>query len=142
MLLISAAGSCICWAFLAFGTLSLSAVRILFPVMGFCGAFIVVSLSVVKEVNDPRFSGMSTSVANMGLFLGGAIIPVIFGSLIDHFSGERNGFSLYQHPLRLCFFLVLLGLLSCILTKETSCRNLFVQTQLKNSVFSEKQASK
>lgn len=126
-LIVSAVGSCTCWALLAFGSLSLSAVRILFPVMGLFGAFIVVSLSVVKEVNDPRFSGMSTSVANMGLFLGGAIIPVLFGLLIDRFSETLSGFSLYQQPLRLCFFIVLLGFLSCILTKETRCRNLFIQ---------------
>lgn len=130
-LLVSATGSCICWALLAFGTLSLNGVRILLPIMGFCGAFIVVSLSVVKEVNDPRFSGMSTSIANMGLFLGGAIIPIFFGFFIDRYCETLAGFELYHHPLRFCFFIVLFGFLSCALTKETHCKNLFVQAQNK-----------
>ena len=66
--------------------------------MGFFGAFIVVSLAVSKEVNDPRFAGMSTSLANMGLFFGGAVIPVFFGSLIDRYQGAADGFSLYHAP--------------------------------------------
>lgn len=126
-LLVSAVGSCICWGLLAFTQPSLMEVRIILPVMGFFGAFIVVSLSVAKEVNDPRFSGMSTSLANMGLFLGGAVIPVFFGGLIDKYTGALEGFALYQVPLKMCFGIVLMGFLSCVLTKETRCRNLFAE---------------
>ena len=123
-LLVSAAGSCTCWGILAFTEPSLLFIRLLLPVMGFFGAFIVVSLAVSKEVNDPRFSGMSTSLANMGLFFGGAVIPIFFGSLIDRYQGAAESFSLYQAPLRLCFVLVLFGLLSCALATETRCRNI------------------
>ena len=123
-LLVSAIGSCTCWAIFAFTEPSLLFVRILLPVMGFFGAFIVVSLAVSKEVNDPRFAGMSTSLANMGLFFGGAVIPVFFGSLIDRYQGAADGFSLYHAPLRLCFVFVLFGFLSCVLTTETRCKNI------------------
>ena len=126
-LLVSAVGSCICWGLLAFTRPGLFEVRALLPIMGFFGAFIVVSLSVAKEVNDPRFSGMSTSLANMGLFLGGAVIPVFFGNLIDHYAPALSGFALYQIPLRLCFVIVILGFVSCAVTRETRCRNLFAE---------------
>lgn len=122
-LLVSAVGSCTSWGILAFGEPSLGLVRILMPVMGFFGAFIVISLAVSKEVNDPRFAGMSTSMANMGLFLGGAIVPIFFGGLIDQYQGAAEGFALYHYPLRLCFIIVLLGFLACVLTTETRCKN-------------------
>ena len=131
-LLVSAVGSCSCWAILAFTRPSLAAIRILLPIMGFCGAFIVISLSVAKEVNDPRFAGMSTSVANMGLFLGGAVIPVFFGAMIDRFGALMQGFDLYQRPLRMCFFIVLLGYVACMLTKETRCENQYVKANLES----------
>lgn len=128
-LLISAVGSCSCWAILAFTRPGLEVMRILLPVMGFFGAFIVISLSVAKEVNDPRFAGMSTSVANTGLFLGGAVIPVFFGAMIDKIGMTAQGFDLYQQPLRMCFFIVMLGFVTCILSRETCCENQFVKAQ-------------
>lgn len=55
----------------------------LFGLMGVATAAFTLTWACAKEVNPPQLSGMSTSVTNMGGFLGGALLQPLVGWVMD-----------------------------------------------------------
>ncbi|MHB9094654.1 MAG: MFS transporter, partial [Eubacteriales bacterium] len=55
---------------------------ILLFTMGFSSAVFVLGWACGKEVNNPKYAGISTSVINTGGFIGAAIVPVVIGRVI------------------------------------------------------------
>jgi len=112
--------------------LPLVATYLLFGLMGLMTASFTLSWACAKEVNPPALSGMSTSVANMGGFLMGALLQPAVGWVMDQrWSGAMaNGVRLYA-PEDYRWGLVLiagaawLGAAAAWFIRETHCRNIW-----------------
>ena len=104
----------------------------LFGLMGLCTAGFSLTWACAKEVNPPLLSGMSTSVANMGGFLAGALLQPLFGWVMDlGWRGDMlNGARFYDLEAWRGGLLVITisacgGALSAWRVKETRCRNIW-----------------
>jgi MFS family permease len=105
---------------------------LLFVLLGLSTAGFTLSWSCAKEVNPPLLSGMSTSVANMGGFLAGALLQPLFGYLIDlGWQGEMlNGARVYDLAAwRNGMFVMLacsvMAAIAAWRLRETHCRNIW-----------------
>jgi predicted MFS family arabinose efflux permease len=105
---------------------------LLFGLMGLATASFTLTWACAKEVNPPHLSGMSTSVTNMGGFLGGALLQPLVGWIMDlSWQGAmRDGVRLYA-PEDFRWGLLLLagvgwfGALAAWRIRETGCRNIW-----------------
>ncbi|WP_412481072.1 MFS transporter [Azonexus sp. IMCC34839] len=104
----------------------------LFGLMGLTTAGFSLSWACAKEVNPPLLSGMSTSVANMGGFLAGALLQPLFGWVMDlGWQGEMvAGVRVYdvatwRHGVLVVTLCAALGALASWWIKETRCRNIW-----------------
>ena len=110
----------------------LAASYALFAVMGLSTAGFSLTWACAKEVNPPLLSGMSTSVANMGGFLAGALLQPLVGWLMDlGWKGEMlAGARLYDLAawrggvlvVTLC---AVIGAIASWRIVETRCRNIW-----------------
>jgi predicted MFS family arabinose efflux permease len=104
----------------------------LFAVMGVATASFTLTWACAKEVNPPLLSGMSTSVTNMGGFLGGALLQPLVGWAMDcSWAGTMaDGARLYAPgDFRVGFMLPVavawFGALAAWRLRETRCRNVW-----------------
>lgn len=115
--------------------LPLTATFALCLIMGMLTAGFMLTWSCAKEINPPLLSGMATSVVNVGVFLGPAILQPLVGWAIDH-SWQAGGSSLangvriyttadYQSGLWLMFGAAAFGCFSTLFIRETGCRNIY-----------------
>lgn len=116
--------------------LPLVATYTLFGLMGLMTASFTLSWACAKEVNPPALSGMSTSVANMGGFLMGALLQPAVGWIMDQrWSGALlNGVRLYapedyRWGLLLIACATWLGAAAAWFVRETHCRNIWKENQ-------------
>ncbi|ABR47025.1 major facilitator superfamily MFS_1 [Alkaliphilus metalliredigens QYMF] len=120
----------ITWGILVFVNGGKPPIAMLYPlffVMGFtCSAF-VLSWACGKEVNHPSIAGISTSVVNIGGFLGSAILPPILGRVFDAYGGVLEPTALFQRAFMYCFAFVAVSFLFAFLVKETHCRNIYIE---------------
>ena len=103
--------------------------------MGLLTASLTLSWACAKEVNPPLLSGMATSVVNVGVFLGPAILQPLVGWTMDSrwqatkgaiINGARiYSASDYQTGLWLMAGAAVLGCLATLLVRETGCRNIW-----------------
>jgi len=115
--------------------LSLLASYLLCLVMGMLTGSFTLTWSCAKEVNSPLLSGMATSVVNVGVFLGPAILQPLVGWAIDHSwqmagGALANGVHLYtaadyQSGLWLMFGAAAFGCFSTLFIRETGCKNIY-----------------
>ncbi len=112
--------------------LPLAATYLLFGLMGLMTASFTLSWACAKEVNPPALSGMSTSVANMGGFLMGALLQPAVGKIMDlRWSGLiENGVRIYapedyRWGLLLIACAAWLGAAAAWFVRETHCRNIW-----------------
>jgi predicted MFS family arabinose efflux permease len=108
------------------------ATYLLFCLMGLMTASFTLSWACAKEVNPPALSGMSTSVANMGGFLMGALLQPAVGWVMDQrWNGAMaDGVRLYlpedyRWGLLLIAGAAWLGALAAWFVRETHCRNIW-----------------
>ena len=98
---------------------------ILFFIMGFsCSAF-VLGWACGKEINNPKYSGISTSVVNIGGFVGAALIPLLIGNFMDKYAKALNPLELYHKAFLFSLTSAVIGFLFIMLVKETGCRNMY-----------------
>ncbi len=104
----------------------------LFAGMGLSVAGFSLTWACSKEVNPPLLSGVSTSVANMGGFLAGALLQPLVGWVMDlGWSGEMlNGARFYSLAAWRNGVLVVaacswMGAAAAWWIKETGCRNIW-----------------
>ncbi len=115
----------LCWLPLVF---SLPMPRLasysLFLFMGLSAASFTLSWACVKEVNPHALSGIATSVANTGVFLGTGILQPLVGWTIDR-AGLAQGAAAQYHAGVLIFFAcVVFGFVGSLRVRETRCRYL------------------
>ncbi|NLY77788.1 MAG: MFS transporter [Tissierellia bacterium] len=120
------------WALLIFLNGGKPPIEILNPllfILGIsCPAF-ALGWACSKEVNPPEITGISTSVVNIGGFLGGAIMPPVVGYIIDKYGEILSPVQLYQRAFLYCFIAVVIGYIAIFLVKETNCRNIYKEKQ-------------
>ena len=124
------------FVWLAAGPLPLAATYALCVTMGLVTAGFTLSWAAAKEVNPPLLSGMATSVVNVGVFLGGAILQPLVGWVMDRsWDGAlQNGVRLYApadyaNGLQLLAAAALLGWVAALFVRETGCKNIWKETQ-------------
>lgn len=125
---VAAAVNVMCWAYIvlvAGGKPPIDHLYPLFFVLGLSNSLFVLVWACSKEVNPPDIAGTSTSVVNVGGFLGGAVLPVIIGQVLDTYGSFLPPESLYQKAFLWCLYSALAGLLLIIPLQETRCRNIY-----------------
>jgi predicted MFS family arabinose efflux permease len=133
VILVSAHVYALIWlVWLSAAPLPVAATYVLFAVMGLATASFTLTWACAKEVNPPLLSGMSTSVTNIGGFLGGALLQPLVGWVMDlSWQGAMvDGVRLYEPAdFRLGFMLMAgvawFGALSAWRLRETRCRNIW-----------------
>ena len=103
--------------------------------MGLATASFTLTWACAKEVNPPLLSGMATSVVNVGVFLGPAILQPLTGWAMDRrwqaaHGAMRDGARIYSagdfhDGLLLMAGAAFGGFLMTLLVKETGCRNIW-----------------
>jgi predicted MFS family arabinose efflux permease len=104
----------------------------LFALMGLATASFTLTWACAKEVNPPLLSGMSTSVTNIGGFLGAALLQPLVGWVMDmSWQGTMTDGVRFYTPADYRLGLMLLvavawfGALSAWRLRETGCRNIW-----------------
>jgi sugar phosphate permease len=115
----------LCWLPLVLSLpLSRLASYFLFLLMGLSAACFTLSWACVKEVNRHALSGIATSVANTGVFLGTGILQPLVGWTLDR-AGPAQGAAAQYHAGMLIFFsCVVFGFVASLCVRETYCRYL------------------
>jgi len=103
--------------------------------MGLLTASLTLSWACAKEVNPPLLSGMATSVVNVGVFLGPAILQPLVGWAMDRNWLATNGVMVdgvrfyaaadYRVGMLLMAGAAFFGCLATLLVQETGCRNIW-----------------
>ena len=104
----------------------------LFAVMGLVTAGFSLTWACAKEVNPPLLSGMSTSIANIGGFLAGALLQPLVGWVMDlGWKGAMlNGSRFYdldtwRGGVLVVALFALIGAIGTWRIVETRCRNIW-----------------
>jgi predicted MFS family arabinose efflux permease len=120
------------WIWLGAGALPPAATYALCFAMGAVTASLTLSWACAKEVNPPLLSGMATSVVNVGVFLGPAILQPLVGWVMDRSwqGGMEGGARLYtaadyRTGLLLMAGFAALGAVATLFVRETGCRNIW-----------------
>jgi sugar phosphate permease len=115
--------SLICWFVLVFGNIDRNLLLGIMFMIGFSTSSFVLSWPCGKEVNDPKVSGISTSIVNMGGSLGSAILPLAIGKVIDIYSITLSINQTYQKAFLIAIVFVTISLIASLFIKETNCKN-------------------
>lgn len=113
-------------------TMPLNVSYALFVLLGLSTAGFSLTWACSKEVNPPLLSGMSTSVANMGGFMAGALLQPLVGWVMDlGWQGAMVGgarfydVATWQKGVLVVAVFAILGAASCWWIRETRCRNIW-----------------
>ncbi len=114
------------------GSLPLAATYALCIVMGLATAGFTLSWASAKEVNPPQLSGMATSVVNVGIFLGPAILQPMVGWIMERtWDGRMEaGVRIYsasdwRNGIMLLTASAVAGWIAMLFVRETGCRNIW-----------------
>lgn len=115
------------WAILilTIGNLSQPLMMILMFLNGFMSYGYVVCWSAVGEVNDPKYVGVSSSVANIGGFAGSTFLPLIVGFAFDGMAGA-DFISTYRVGFGIALGAVIISTLAGFVMTETNNKNTYV----------------
>lgn len=126
-------GWCV-WSWTAWNAASplpLVATYALCGLMGLATAGMTLSWASAKEVNPPQLSGMATSVVNVGIFLGPAILQPVVGWLMERtWDGKiEAGVRIYsagdwRNGILLMALAAAAGWVATLFVRETGCRNI------------------
>lgn len=90
--------------------------------IGFTTSAFILGWGSAKELNPKKYTGIATSVVNIGGFFGAAIMPTLLGRVFDQY-GHLSADALYQKAFMLCWISVLIGFIGTFFIKETYCEN-------------------
>lgn len=116
------------WGFLTFANGGQPPSALLYPLIfaiGFMSCAYVVSWPCVKEVNHPKYVGVSTSVANIGGFFGTIVLPPLVAKVFDKYSTTLSAAELYQKAFIVVFIAAVTGFIASLFVKETGCKNIY-----------------
>ncbi|MCS7205572.1 MAG: MFS transporter [Leptospiraceae bacterium] len=105
--------------------LELKLLPYLFFLMGVVGSSFIFIWTLAKNVNLPELAGSATGIANMGGFLGAAVLQPLFGLILDfHWEGHLlnasrvYSFFAYQKAFLLLIGFLAISLLAIFFSKE------------------------
>ncbi len=127
-LLVAGAAYVVTWAVLIFWGNGMPPEKFLIPLIfsiGFASCAYVISWPTVKEVNHPKYVGVSTSVANIGGFFGSIVLPPLVANVFMKYQGTIPDAELYQKGFTIVLVAVAIGFVASFFTKETGCRNIY-----------------
>ncbi len=93
-----------------------------FLLMGLLIPGFVLSWAVAKEVNRPEFSGMATSVVNVGIFLGAGLLQPLVGWVLDRGRAAGDVAHAWDNALLLLAGTALFGALATLFVRETATK--------------------
>jgi len=102
---------------------------VLFGAMGVAAAGMTLSWACAKEVNAPQYAGIATGVANMGIFLGPAVMQPVVGWVLDLGRDEAARAAAHtpeewQRALWVLAAVALFGFVNALLVREPRGRGL------------------
>jgi hypothetical protein len=113
-------------------SMPLAATYLLCALMGLFSAGFTLSWACAKEVNPPQLAGMATSVVNVGVFLGAAILQPLTGWIMERTWDGRieNGVRIYSaaewhNGILLLAGAAMAGWIATLFVRETGCRNIY-----------------
>jgi sugar phosphate permease len=89
-----------------------------FMLMGLAIPGFTLTWTIAKEVNRPEHSGIATSVANVGIFLGTGIMQPLVGSAIDRGRAAGDVAGAWQHGMLVMAGAAAIGALLSFLVRE------------------------
>lgn len=113
------------WVFCNSGKPPVTWLPALLFITGFSTAAYIACWACGKEVNDPRYAGLSIAFINSGGFLGAAFIPVMLGKVIDLYGKTLPVQQLYQRAFLVCFICSAVGWGISLMVKETKCKSIW-----------------
>jgi len=120
----------LCWTMIVFWRGGQPPLSMLYPllfILGFSCPIYVLGWACSKEVNHPAIAGISTSIVNIGGFLGGAILPPLLGRVFDTYGGQLAPVPLFQRAFLYCWIFAVVSFLFIFAIKETNCSNIYQQ---------------
>ncbi len=118
------------WALLAFCGEFMMSSHLMWPLMFLMGATssdVQVMFAYSREVNDPKYVGIAVSTINMIGMLGSAIMPTVFGAMLDGYSATYSGAALYRMCFIPCIILSAVSLVLTLISRETHNRNCYAE---------------
>ena len=123
------------WLFLVFwnsGKPPLVTIPYLLFALGFFCSPIALTWACAKEVSHPSLVGLATGFANIGGFLGGAVMQFVFGYILDlkwqgvMVDGLRiYSVEAYQAAFSASAFVAFTAVVSSYFIRETRCKNIY-----------------
>ncbi len=129
LIIMCAAGSALMCGLLAFayGGVPPLGVRLVFNyILSFFLGYGGLVYGLVKDVNNPHFSAMSTSMVNVASFLGAALVPLFGGGLIQKYQQTAGMVIAFQNIYKLYMIIAVLACLFSFFILETNCENRYI----------------
>lgn len=128
--IIMSCGSLICFSAIALGNhgkLPLAATAFFLILIGMFELMYAVNYGIAKDLNDTKYSGISTSILNTGAFVGASIFPILFGSIIGKFEAAAGAQYAFQKGFILLAICSLIMLIVSMTLIETNCKNRYYE---------------
>ncbi len=100
------------------------ALYLLFWLLGFCSGISMNTPASAKEVNHPALSGVSTSISNVGGFVGAALMPLAMGAILDSAPTPITA-DLYRYVFVVCIAGSVLAFVASLFITESNGRNIY-----------------
>lgn len=100
--------------------------------LGFCSCAYAVCWSCVKEYNDPAYAGISTSIANMGGYLGSIVVPALASGIYTGALMSETEAMAFGKVILMAAAVNILGVIISFSVKETRGENIW---ELEEKIF-------
>ena len=107
------------------------ALYLIFFVLGFCSGVSMNTPACAKEVNHPSHAGVATSVANVGGFVGAALIPLIMATILDSMTQLFAMETAYRIVFMVCIGAYAIAVAGSLMITETGARNIYESLRVK-----------
>lgn len=124
----------VCFAVIAFvngGKPPLLMFSITLILTGFFITHNVLYYGSAKDLNNPRYTGMSTSIANTAVFVGAAIVPLFFGKIISKYLPTMGAQFAYNRVFLIFVFITIVSTIITFFVMETNCKNRYYEIKNK-----------
>ncbi len=106
--------------------IDLSIIPYMFFLMGFTGSSFLLTWTLAKMIHPKELAGSATGIANMGGFLGAAVLQPLFGYILDlnwndeiENSVRKYSFEAYQLAFVIFYVFLILSLIGILFSKTT-----------------------
>lgn len=128
ILIICSTLTLLAWIILIYTKMPLGLLYLFLFIFGFIMTAFTMCWTVGNEVNDRRFSGISTGVINCVGFFGAAVIPVIMGRILD--ANKNMPEAGYKKAFLVLIILVVASFIATLFTAETGAKNIYDMNKL------------